>query len=91
MLLTSSKCFLANKKYLKEIIDNTLLQIGILPLNILIIDFEHKIVNLKLLIFSYETNISLKIKKFKQFINTSNYWIVKTMYKLRYYLHYKQT
>jgi hypothetical protein len=83
VLLTSSEYFLANgEKCLKEIIDNTLPQIGILILNILIIDFEHEVVDLKLPMFSHGTNISLKIKEFRQFINTSNCWIVRTMYKL---------
>jgi hypothetical protein len=41
--------------------------------------------------FSHGTNISLKIKEFRRFINTSNCWIVKTIYKLKYYLHYEQT
>jgi hypothetical protein len=92
VLLTSSECFLANnEKCLKEIINNMLPQIGILILNILIINSEHKIVNLKLLMFLHKTNIFLKIKEFKQFINTSNCWIVKIIYKLRYYLYYEQT
>jgi hypothetical protein len=91
VLLTSSERFLANnEKRLKEIINNMLSQIGILILNILIIDFKHKVIDLKLLMFLYGTNISSKIKEFRQFINTSNYWIVRTMYKLRYCLYYKQ-
>ncbi len=73
VLLTSNERFLANsEKHLKEIIDNILLQIGILILNILIIDSEHEVVDLKLLMFSHKTNISSKIKEFKQFINMSN-------------------
>jgi hypothetical protein len=31
--------------------------------------------------FLHKINIFLKIKEFKQFINKSNYWIVKIMYK----------
>jgi hypothetical protein len=92
VLLTSSERSLTNgEKHLKEIINNTLPQIGILILNILIIDSKHKVVDLKLPMFSHGTNISSKIKEFKRFINMSNCWIVKTMYKLRYYLHYEQT
>ncbi len=92
MFLTSSERSLANdEKRLKEIIDNTLSQIGILILNILIIDFKYEVIDLKLLMFSHETNVSSKIKEFRRFINISNCWIVKTMYKLRYCLHYEQT
>jgi hypothetical protein len=73
VLLTSNKRSLTNsKKHLKEIINNTLLQIDILILNIFIIDFKHEVVDLKLPIFLYETNISSKIKEFRRFINTSN-------------------
>jgi hypothetical protein len=63
VLLTSSKRSLANdKKCLKEIIDNMLSQIDILILNILIIDFKHEVVNLKLSIFSHKQTFLQKLK-----------------------------